>query len=89
MSRGILWNPELRPKLVQWAGENKSKGKPVVDPAYLSALVSRMRVIASDCFDLTAAERLRLMADEVVKTIAATPDILPQPKAAGDRREAK
>ena len=24
-----------------------------------------------------------------LKTIAATPDILPQPKAAGDRREAK
>lgn len=61
----------------------------MIDPAYLSALVSRMRLIASDCFDLTAAERLRIMADEVVKTIAASSDIFPQPKAAGDRSEAK
>jgi hypothetical protein len=48
-----------------------------------------MRLIASDCFDLTAAERLRIMADEIVKTIAAPPAILPQSKTAGDRSEAK
>ena len=61
----------------------------MVDPAYLSTLVSRMRVIASDCFDLTAAERLRIMADEIVKTIAAPPAILPRSKTAGDPNEAR
>jgi hypothetical protein len=48
-----------------------------------------MRVIASDCFDLTAAERLRIMADEIVKTIAAPPAILPRSKTAGDPNEAR
>ena len=40
--------------------------------------------------DLPEATQALLTGDhEVVKTIAATPEILPQPKTAGDRREAK
>lgn len=60
----------------------------MVDPAYMSALVSRIRTIAADCFDLRAAERMRIMADEIVETISATPAILAPSKAPGDRSEA-
>ena len=87
ISCGNLWNRWRMSNFIPRGVENNGR-EPVVDPAYLSALVSRIRVIAYGCFDLRAAERLRVMADEIVQTIAATPNILTQSKTRGDSSEA-
>jgi hypothetical protein len=44
-----------------------SGGEPMVDAEILRLLASRMRAIASDCFDLTASERLRVLSEELEK----------------------
>jgi hypothetical protein len=41
----------------------------MVDADILRLFVSRMRVIASDCFDLAASERLRVLSEELEKTM--------------------
>lgn len=43
------------------------KAAGVSDAEKLRSLASRIRVIGSDCFDLGAAGRLRILADEVEK----------------------
>jgi hypothetical protein len=40
----------------------------MVDTETLRLFVSRMRVIASDCFDLDAAQRLRALSEELERT---------------------
>jgi hypothetical protein len=41
----------------------------MVDAEILRLFVSRMRAIASDCVDLTASERLRVLSEELEKTM--------------------
>jgi hypothetical protein len=40
----------------------------MVDAEILRLFVSRMRAIASDCSDLAASERLRVLSEELEKT---------------------
>ncbi len=42
-------------------------GEHMVDAEILRLFVSRMRAIASDCFDLAASERLRVLSEELEK----------------------
>jgi hypothetical protein len=63
-------------------------GEPMIDPEFLSSLVSRIRAIASDCFDLRAVERLRAVAEEIDQKISAPPTILTQSRVPGGESEA-
>jgi hypothetical protein len=44
----------------------------MVDAEALRLVVSRMRAIALDCFDLTAAQRIRALAEELEKMARGT-----------------
>jgi hypothetical protein len=44
-----------------------SGGEPMVDAESVRLLISRMRAIASDCHDLGAAQRLRVLSEELEK----------------------
>jgi hypothetical protein len=47
----------------------------MVDIETLRLVVSRMRAIASNCFDLAAAQRLNVLSEELEKMIKR-PDVL-------------
>jgi|HubBroStandDraft_6_1064221.scaffolds.fasta_scaffold118700_3 hypothetical protein len=45
----------------------------MADAEALRLLIGRVRSIASDCFDLGACERLRILADEMDAVVRQTP----------------
>jgi hypothetical protein len=47
-------------------------GEPMVDAEILRSFASRMRAIASDCFDLAASQRLRILSEELEKMTKGT-----------------
>jgi hypothetical protein len=44
------------------------------DREYLRAMASRIRAVAHNCFDLNAAERLRLIAEDMEERTGTMPD---------------
>jgi hypothetical protein len=48
---------------------------------YLRVLISQIRAVVADCFDLRASERLRLIADELERRTNAPPFLLDKPSA--------
>jgi hypothetical protein len=54
---------------------NIVSGGALVDAETLRLLASRMRAIASDCFDLGAAQRIRVLSEELEKMTKRAADL--------------
>jgi hypothetical protein len=57
------------------------------DGAALRSVAERLTLIAGDCFDLRAAERMRALARELQDTLAPPPPILNSTGEAGTGAE--
>jgi hypothetical protein len=58
-------------------------GARMSDAAYLREIIFRLRGVASDCFDLQAVERLRLLSEEIERRLSLSTSSTEQPSGKG------